>query len=426
MIRSIFYYGDIIFDLLIACILGVLVGVVTGIVPGVHVNTVAAFTFSSSAYLMGYFSPEYLAVFLISMSISHSLIDFIPTMFLGVPDEGTVLSVLPGHYFMFQGRGKEAVRLVTIGGFGSLMVTVMLLPIFIMILPSFYAFIKPYIAFILTVVAIYMILRLNKGIYEIFWSSIIFIFSGIIGWTSLNSDVSPNLLLLTIFTGFYGVSTLLYSLSQNSHLPPQYPDHNLRIDGTIIRGIFAGGIAGTILGFLPGMGPAQGSILAQEISGGKDVGENREGFLVAMGGVNVSDALFSLITIYLIGNPRSGVAVFIDKLIQNFDLQLLLTFVFVSVTAVSISVFFCIFLGDFLITNIDKLDYNQLSKWVIVLMTVLVVIFTLNEGSNLFYILFLYMTSISMGLIPHYVGVNKSNLMGVLIVPAVVIYMGLV
>jgi len=414
------------FDLIIACIFGVLVGVLTGIVPGVHVNTVAAFTFSSSAYLMGYFSPEYLAVFLISMSISHSLIDFIPTMFLGVPDEGTVLSVLPGHYFMFQGRGKEAVRLVTIGGFGSLMVTVMLLPIFIMILPSFYVFIKPYIAFILTFVAIYMILRLNKGIYEIFWSSIIFIFSGIIGWASLNSAVSPNVLLLTIFTGFYGVSTLLYSLSQNSYLPPQYPDYNLRIDGTIIKGIFAGGIAGTILGFLPGMGPTHGSILAQEISGGKDMGENKEGFLVAMGGVNVSDALFSLITIYLIGNPRSGVAVFIDKLIQNFDLQLLLTFVFVSVTAVSISVFFCIFLGDLLILNINKLDYNQLSRWVIVLMTVLVVIFTFNEGSNLLYMMLLYLTSISMGLIPHYVGVNKSNLMGVLIVPAVVIYAGLV
>lgn len=395
-------------------------------VPGIHINTVAAFIFYSSAYLMGYFSPEYLAVFLISMSISHSLIDFIPTMFLGVPDEGTVLSVLPGHYFMLQGRGKEAIRLVTMGGFGSILVTVMLLPIFMLFLPCFYTLIKPYIAFILTFVAIYMILRLNKGIYEIFWSSVIFIFSGIIGWASLNSVVSQNVLLLTIFTGFYGVSTLLYSLSQNSHLPPQYQDHDLKIDGKIIRGILAGGIAGTILGFLPGMGPAQGTILAQEISGGKDMGENREGFLVAMGGVNASDALFSLITIYLIGNPRSGVAVIIDKLIQNLDLQLLLVFVFVSVTAVSISVFFCIVLGDLLITNIDKLDYNKLSRAVIILMTILVVIFTLNEGSNLIYILILYVTSISMGLIPHYVGVNKSNLMGVLIVPAVIIYTNLV
>lgn len=409
-----------------SCVLGVLVGVFTGLVPGIHVNTVAAFVFSSSAYLMTYVSPEYLAVFLISLSISHSLIDFIPTMFLGVPDEGTVLSVLPGHYLMLQGRGKEAIRLVTLGGFGSLMVTVMLLPIFIMLLPGFYSIIKPHIALILTLTAIYMILRLNKGIYEIFWSSVIFIFSGIIGWASLNSAVSSNVLLLTIFSGFFGVSTLIYSLSQNSHLPHQHEDHNLKVDGKVARGIFAGGIAGTILGFLPGMGPAQGSILAQEMSGSVEMGEARESFLVAMSGVNVSDALFSLITIYIIGNPRSGVAVYVDKIIQNFDLQLLVMFVFVSITAVSISVFFCIVLGDFMIKNIHKLNYRKLSRSVIILMSVLVVIFALKDGSNLFYVVILYLTSISLGLIPHYVGVNKSNLMGVLIIPAVVVYMNLV
>lgn len=411
-----------IFDLLIACILGVLCGVITGVIPGVHVNTVGAFIFSYSVYLLGIFSPEYIAVFLISMSISHSMIDFLPSMFLGVPEEGTVLSVLPGHYLMLQGRGKEAIRLVTLGGFGSLLVTILLLPLFLMFLPPFYSIIKPYIGLILTFAAIYMILRLNKGIYKIIWSSVIFIFSGIIGWVTLNTPLSPNVLLLTVFSGFFGVSTLLYSITKNSFLPPQYSDHHLNFDGRIMRGIIAGGIAGTILGFLPGMGPSQGSILAQEISGGGDIGNNREGFLVAMSGVNVSDALFSLIAIYLIGNPRSGIAVFIDKMIQNFDFHLLILFIFVSITAVSLSVFFCIKLGDMLLLNIHKFDYIKLSKVVIILMSILIVIFSLIEKSNLFYVFILYLTSISLGLMPHYLGVNKSNLMGVLIVPAIIIY----
>lgn len=385
-------------------------------------NTIGAFIFSYSVYLLGYFSPEYLAVFLISMSISHAMIDFIPSMFLGVPEEGTVISILPGHYLMLQGRGKEAIRLVTLGGFGSLLITILLLPIFIMLLPPFYVVIKPYIGFILTFAAIYMILRLNKGIYKLIWSTSLFLFSGIMGWVTLNSAICPNVLLLTIFSGFFGVSTLLYSISQKSHIPLQDTDHNLRFDGKIIRGILAGGIAGTILGFLPGMGPAQGSILAQEISGGGDIGDNREGFLVAVSGVNVSDALFSLIAIYLIGNPRSGIAVFIDKIIVTFDFHILILFVFVSITAVSLSLFFCIKLGDLLIGHIYKLDYIKLSKLVIVLMSFLVLIFTLIERVNPIYVFILYLTSISMGLIPHYVGVNKSNLMGVLIVPAIIIY----
>lgn len=98
-----------------ACLIGVICGVITGII---HVNTVGAFVFASSIFLLELFSPTFLVVFLLSMSISHSMIDFLPSIFLGVPEEGTVLSILPGHYFMLHGRGREAVRLVTIGGFG--------------------------------------------------------------------------------------------------------------------------------------------------------------------------------------------------------------------------------------------------------------------------------------------------------------------
>jgi len=372
--------------------------------------------------MLNHFSPEFIAVFLISMSISHSMIDFIPSMFLGVPEEGTVLSVLPGHYLMLQGRGREAIRLVTIGGFGSLLVTVILLPIFVIFLPPIYVIIKPYIGLILTIIIVYMILRLNTGINKILWSSVLFIFSGIIGWVTLNSTLSPNVSLLTIFTGLFGVSTLIYSLSQNSYVPSQNIGINLKFDNKIIRGILAGGIAGSILGFLPGMGPAQGTILAQEISGGGDIGNNREGFLTAMSGVNVSDALFSLVAIYLIGNPRSGIAVFVDKIIQNFDVHYLVLFIFVSITAVSLSIFFCIKLGDLLINYINTINYSKLSKSVIIFMTFLVLFFALIEGYNIFYVILVYLTSISLGLIPHYVGVNKSNLMGVLVVPAIIIY----
>lgn len=105
-----------IFDLIFACIIGVLCGAVTGLIPGIHVNTVGAFVFASSATILAFLSPEFLAVFLMSMSISHALLEFIPSMFLGVPEEGTVMSVLPGHHLLLQGRGKEAIRLVALGG----------------------------------------------------------------------------------------------------------------------------------------------------------------------------------------------------------------------------------------------------------------------------------------------------------------------
>ncbi len=413
------------FDIILACIIGVSCGVVTGLIPGIHVNTVGAFVFSASPFLLYSYSPEVLAVFLLSMSISHALLEFIPSIFLGVPEEGTVLSIMPGHHLVLQGRGKEAIRLVSLGGFGAMIITILLLPLFMVGLPPLYGLLKPYIWIILSMVVVYMLIRLSRDLNSFIWSSILFLFSGIMGWTALNSPLSSSVSLLCLFSGLFGVSTMLYSLFQKSIIPAQNKSHHLEIDGDIIRGVFAGGIAGSILGFLPGMGPAQGSLLAQELSGSSDTGSEREGFLVAMSGVNASDALFSLIAIYLIGNPRSGIAVYVNQLLQGLDFNHLLIMIFSSVTAVSIALVLCIKLGDWFSHSMEKIDYEKLSWVVIVFMSFLVVLFGVMEHANLIFVMVMYITAIAMGLLPHYLDINKSNLMGVLIVPAIVVYMGI-
>lgn len=411
--------------MLFACILGVICGAITGLIPGIHVNTVGVFVFTLSTSLLTILSPEFLGVLLLSMSISHALLEFIPSMFLGIPEEGTVLSVLPGHHLLLQGRGREAVRLVALGGFGAIIVTILSLPLFIVILPPLYTLLKPYIWILLVSVIIYMFIRLNRDLNSFMWSVALFILSGLMGWSMLNSPISSSSSLLCMFTGLFGVSTMIYSLSQRSVVPSQNRYHHLWLDKDIYRGIFAGGMAGSILGFLPGMGPAQGSLLAQEISGGGDGRDNEDGFLVAMSGVNVSDALFSLIAIYLIGNPRSGIAVYVEKIIQAFNVNHLVLFIFVSLTAVSLSLILCLKLGDMVCEHIQKLDYKKLSLTVIIFMSCIVVLFTLIEHANILFMLLAYLTAIALGLLPHYLGLNKSNLMGVLIIPAIVIYAGL-
>ncbi len=360
------------------------------------------------------------------MAISHALLEFIPSIFLGVPEEGTILSILPGHQLVLQGRGKEAVRLAAIGGFGGVLITVLLLPLFMMILPFLYGPIKPYIWILLLIVVIYMLVRLNNDIKSFLWSVALFLLSGIMGYIMLNTPISSNISLLCIFTGLFGVSTLLYSLSQSSFVPTQNRFHDLKIDGNIFRGIFAGGIAGTILGFLPGLGPAQGSLIAQELSGGGNTESDREGFLVAISGVNTSDTLFSLVLIFLIGNPRSGIAVYINNILENFDFAHLIFFVFTALTAVSLSLFLCLKLGDVVSNSIERINYKKLTWIVITFMSVLVIGFSLWYHVNILFIFIVYITAISLGLIPHYVGVNKSNLMGVLIVPAIVIYFNMI
>jgi putative membrane protein len=323
---------------------------------------------------------------------------------------------------VIEGKGKEAVRLAAVGGFGAIIITILLLPLFFVLLPAIYGPIRPYIWILLVIIVIYMIIRLSKDLNSLFWSTSLFLLSGIMGYTMLNLPISSNVSLLCIFTGLFGVSTLLYSLSQSSFVPTQNRFHNFKINPTILKGIFAGGIAGTILGFLPGLGPAQGSIIAQELSGGGDSENNREGFLVAISGVNTSDTLFSLVMIYLIGNPRSGIAVYVNNILQDFDFNHLIFFIFAALTAVSFSLFLCLKLGDKVSEKIEKINYEKLTWIIIIFMSILVIVFSIWYHANILFMMMVYITAISLGLLPHYVGVNKSNLMGVLIVPAIVIY----
>ncbi|HHW04462.1 MAG TPA: tripartite tricarboxylate transporter permease [Methanothermobacter sp.] len=409
------------FDFILACFLGIICGTITGIIPGIHVNTVGAFVFAATPFLLKFFSPEFLAVFLLSMSIAHALLEFIPSMLLGVPDESTALSILPGHRMILEGQGRKAIRLTAIGGLGGIIFTVLSLPLSIIFLPPTYNLIRPYIGLLLLIVSIYLIISLNKNLEATIWSLVIFILSGILGWVMLNTPLSSNISLLCTFSGLFGVSTLIHSLGKHSILPSQYTVKEIRIDTRIIRGILGGGVAGTLLGFLPGFGPAQGSILAQEISGGSD--DRIENLLTSLSALNTSDALFSLMTIYLMGNARSGIAVYILKIIENFSLNYLIFFSFASLLSVAASFILCIKLGDFLVDRLQYLDYNKLSKLVIFFISCLVVIFSLWENAPVHFILLAYVTSIAVGLIPHYIGVSKSYLMGVLIIPALAIYL---
>lgn len=88
--------------------IGIMLGVITGITPGLHINLVATTMFSLSPLLSNYLSPINIAVILVSMSITHTFLDFIPSIFLGAPNSETALAVLPGHTLLLRGEGLRS------------------------------------------------------------------------------------------------------------------------------------------------------------------------------------------------------------------------------------------------------------------------------------------------------------------------------
>ena len=411
-------------ELVIACFIGIVIGTTTGMIPGIHVNTAGAILFASSTFLLTFLSPEFLCVLMVAMSIAHALIEFVPSMLLGVPQEGTATSILPGHRMVLQGRSKEVIRIVSVGGFGAIIVTILMLPIFSIALPILHDITKPFTWMILLVASIFLTYRLTSTFRDFLWSLLLFVLSGILGWIIFQTPISSGITLMCTFSGLFGISTILFSLNDSSTIPHQNPFYELNIDYNKFKSIFAGGITGAILGFLPGFGPAQGTVIAQAVSGTNDNDDDDTvNFLLATSGLNISDCLFSLIAIYIIGNPRSGIAVYMSYLIFEMSLNHLAIFIFASLIAVSVSLVLSLKLGDSFSRLMGGVDYKKLSISVILLQIVILYIFVFYYKAPFFYMTLALITSTAMGMLPHYIGVGKSHLMGVLIIPAIVIYM---
>lgn len=398
-------------------------GVITGITPGLHVNTVGIIIFSISSSLLNITDSLSICTFLVTISICHAMIEFIPSLLIGIPNEDTILSIQPGHRLLFKGQAKKAIRLISYGGYFSIIVLIILLPILFIVLPIVYNILEEYIGYLLIIVMIIILYYTNKNNTSRLLSLLLFLISGILGITILRGNLGSNLGLLCMLSGLFSISNLIYSINNNSQIPKQEEINNIMIDTGFKKSVFAGSISGCILGLLPGLGPAQGTLIAQAITLNKDV--EVEEFLITNSGINISDTLFSLIAIYLISNPRSAISVYVNYLIEDITIYHILFFIFVSLMTVSVSCIISIKLGDYLIHKIGDVDYKKLNIIIIIIISMIIFIYTIKANGCIWYVLLCYITSICLGILTNTLDLSKSNLMGVLIIPSILTYMGM-
>ena len=85
-------------DLLILSVLiGFALGVISGLIPDIHTNNFALILLALSPPLSDRgFSNIRIAAMILANSITHTFLNLIPAAYLGAPDAGTALAVLPG------------------------------------------------------------------------------------------------------------------------------------------------------------------------------------------------------------------------------------------------------------------------------------------------------------------------------------------
>lgn len=391
-------------QILIAILLGVIFGTFTGLFPGIHINLVALLLFVLSSFFLQFTTPIVLATFIVTMSITHSFLDFIPSVFLGVPNEDTALSVLPGHKMLIEGQGYSAIKLTTIGAFFGVLIAIALTPFFIVTAPLFYPFLVKIMAFLLIVIAAFLIFTEEKKLFAFF----IFMLSGILGIVTLNLTVL-NQSLLPLFSGLFGTSLLTISFLQNVKIPRQNIKKIKIEKKETVKTLGLSIVASSLVSFLPGVGSAQAATIASAF---KKFGE--KSFLLLLGAVSTITMLLSFVALYVIQKPRSGVAVFAGKFLPYFDLQQLMFLLFVGLFAACVSVFLSLFFARVFSKWIIKINY----KWLCFSTILFIVVLSLILSGP--FSLLVLAAGTSIGIVTSLIGIKKIHMMGSLLLPVII------
>ncbi len=382
---------------------GIFAGTITGLIPGIHINLVGVFLVSLSATLLSSLNPVYFVVFIASMAITHTFVDFIPSIFLGCPDTDTELSVLPGHEMLKQGLGYEAILLTCYGGLAAIFILILISYPSILLVPKIYNSIKSSIPYILIILSLIMVFTEKKK----FNALVVFLVSGFLGWSVLNMGLKEPL--LPLLSGLFGSSMLILSIKDKIQIPKQ---KITKPDIKITKPILGSLVSSPLCGFLPGLGSGQAAVMGNIIAK-----TDRKGFLVLLGATNTLVMGISFISLYTISKTRTGAAVAVQELIGNMDKNILILTLGIILFSGIFSFFLTRFLARYFSQKVNRINYSFLSLITLTILTIIVFLL-----SGLFGLVVLFVSTLT-GIYCISLKVKRTHMMGCLLLPTILLYL---
>jgi putative membrane protein len=394
----------------LALIAGILAGTLTGLSPGIHINLVASVLVASSAFFNSFSIPLIaLAVFIASMSITHTFLDFIPSIFLGAPEEDSFLSILPGHRMLKEGRGYDAFVITIYGSLFALLVITLFTPIFLAFLPNIYTIVKTAIPFILIFISIYLIFREGNFLISI----VVFILAGFLGFLAFNLPVQQPL--MPLLSGLFGLSGLIISLKSKTQIPKQKISPLRKIKLTkreFFKSALAVLISSPFCSFLPGIGSGHAATIGSEI-----IPQDTKGFLFLVGATNTIVMGLSFITVYAIEKSRSGSAAAIEQILGTITQQNLIIILVAMLISGILAAILGLSLAKLCARHISKIKYTYITLFTISTLLIFNFIFTNWLG------ILILATATALGIFAISSESRRINLMGALIIPAIIYYL---
>ncbi len=386
--------------------LGVLSGIITGLTPGIHVNLISIFLVSLPLSVK---YPQASLVFIVALTITHTFLDFIPSIFLGAPDEDSSLSILPGHELLNKGQGYQAVLYTVYGGIIGVILFLFLTPFMIFLMPKVFEYLKPVMFIILVTTSVYLIFKEKKSRVL---ATIIFMLAGFLGLATLNLNIKNSL--LPLLTGLFGASSLITSITKKQNIPKQDYSSKTNLTRSDIKNISLSSVlAAPLCSFLPALGSSQAAVIGLDLINSKD----KKQFLMLLGSINIIVNSLAFVALFSIQKARTGAAVALQKILPELTLNNL----FLILTTVVFSSFLAIILATKITKtfskNINKISYTKLSIGILMFITLVSIIFSGALGFLVFLI------STFTGLACILLKVRRTTLMGALMLPSILLYL---
>jgi len=352
-------------QILVALLIGILAGIFTGLIPGIHINLIGVMLVSLSASLFSSINPLYFVVFIVSLAITHTFLDFIPSILLGCPDTDTELSVLPGHEMLKQGQGYKAIKLTAYGSIFAVLAVILISFPAIAIMEKVYSVLtQKYVLPGILILVSGLLIMLEKKKFTAFF---VFVVAGLLGLIVLNLP-SLNQPLLPLLTGLFGGSMLIVSIRNKIEIPEQKIEPVEKENKKSAAKAFLGSlIASPLCSFLPGLGSSQAAIIGNVITR-----NDKQGFLILLGATNTLVMGFSFISLYAISRTRTGAAVAIQELIGTPTTSTLILILAVVFLSGIISFFLTDILAKIFVKRISKIKYSAISYITIIILLIIV------------------------------------------------------
>lgn len=327
-----------------------------------------------------------------------------PAIFISSPDAESALAVVNGKAAVEEGRGLEMFYYTVYGGFVSLLPVIFISLLSLKFLESFYGVLEVYMHYVLLFFLLFIVLDSEDSVSAF----IIAVFSGVLGVVSFESAVNQSFVFIPIFSGLFAFPAIIRSIDQDFQVPDQ--DRPELEFSEVFSGGFTGSLAGFIAGVIPGIGAAVATVFVSPLMKKDSSGR----FMSALGAVNTTDIIFSIFTLYILGNARSGVSV----ALQFFSTEINLVYVLAAcLVSAPVAAFIAIRISEVYVKILHKLPITT------VLVSVLLLVSSLTLYMTGFRGLVILVVASLIGRAALITG-NRRVCMSVLIIPALLFFSG--